>query len=94
MHNISINELLKMNNANIIDIRNGHIYSIGHIPNSINIPERELINNSDKYLNYDNKYYIYCQSGVRSSYVVKLLSSMGFNCVNINGGYNNYLLRN
>ena len=93
MHSIRVDELLKLNNVNIIDIRNSSRYLLGHIPNSINISENELINNSNKYLKNNIKYYIYCQSGIRSSYVVNILNNQGFDCVNIVGGYNNYVFR-
>ena len=93
MHSIRVEELLKLNNVNIIDIRNSSRYLSGHIPNSINISENELINNPNKYLKNNIKYYIYCQSGIRSSYVVNILNNQGFDCVNIVGGYNNYVFR-
>ena len=93
MHSINIEELLNKNNINIIDIRNNSRYNSGHIPGSINIPEVNLTLNPSKYLNKNDTYYIYCEHGSRASFVVNLLNSVGYNCVNINGGYNNYLLR-
>ena len=45
-------------------------------------------NNRDK----NTIYYIYCDYGNRSKHVVSYLNSLGYNCVNIEGGYNNYLL--
>ncbi len=92
MYSIDIKKLLKINNPIIIDIRNISKYNNSHIPNSIHIDELNLMNNPLQYLNKDNTYYVYCDFGNRSKRVVYHLNNMGFKCVNIEGGYNNYLL--
>lgn len=78
---------------NIIDIRSRNEYSINHIPGSINIESLELLSNPTKYLNKNDTYYLYCTSGYTSKMVVNKLNNMGYNTVNIDGGFNNYLLR-
>ena len=78
---------------NIIDIMNRDKYNINHIPGSINIESFELLNNPSKYLNFNDTYYLYCTSGYTSNMVVNKLNSLGYNTVNIDGGFNNYLLR-
>ena len=78
---------------NIIDIRSRNEYSINHIPGSINIESLELLSNPSKYLNKNDTYYLYCTSGYTSMMVVNKLNNMGYNTVNIDGGFNNYLLR-
>ena len=93
MKNININSLLLINNPKIIDIRSNYNFINGHIPGSINITSSELLNNYKKYLNKNETYYIYCQSGSRSKLIVNELSKLGFNVININGGYNAYLFR-
>ena len=80
-----------INNGIIIDIRNSYKYSLGNIPNSINISEFNLTYNPSQYLNKVDTYYLYCDSGVRSKKLVSYLCSLGYKCVNIDGGYNNYL---
>ncbi|MBR1936556.1 MAG: rhodanese-like domain-containing protein [Bacilli bacterium] len=92
MYSIDIKKLLKLNNPIIIDIRNISKYNNNHIPGSIHIDEYNLTNNPSQYLDKDNTYYIYCDFGNRSKRLVYYLNSLGFRCVNINGGYNNYLL--
>lgn len=77
----------------IIDIRSRDKYSINHIPGAINIEYLELLSNPNRYLNKNDTYYLYCTSGYTSSIVVDKLNIMGFNTVNIDGGFNNYLLR-
>jgi rhodanese-related sulfurtransferase len=78
---------------NIIDIRNKNKYLINHISGSINIESLELLSNPNKYLDKDKVYYLYCDSGYTSSIVSNKLNMLGFNTVNIEGGFNNYLLR-
>ena len=78
---------------NIIDIRSRDKYNINHIPGAINIESLELLNNPNRYLDKNNIYYLYCTSGYTSSMVVNKLNMLGYNTVNIEGGFNNYLLR-
>ena len=77
---------------NIIDIRSKSEYDMGHIPGAIFIDKYELLFNSSKYLNKNDTYHIYCNSGITSKGVVSKLNNMGYKCVNIDGGYKNYLL--
>ena len=78
---------------NIIDIRSNSKYLKGHIDGAINISEYNLLYHHDKYLSKSEKYYLYCDYGIRSKMVSNRLNMMGYNTVNIDGGYNNYLLR-
>lgn len=77
---------------NIIDIRDINSYNKSHIEGAIHIDQYDLIFNPNKYLNKNDIYYIYCNSGVSSKVVVNRLNSRGYHTVNIDGGYNNYLL--
>ena len=74
-----------------IDIRSKSQYDISHIDKAINISFYELYYFYDKYLNKTTKYYIYCDNGIRSKILVNRLRKEGFNCVNVDGGFNNYL---
>ena len=78
---------------NIIDIRSKDKYNVSHIPGAINIDSMELLNNPSRYLNMNDIYYLYCTSGYTSSMVSNKLNKLGYNTVNIDGGFNNYLLR-
>ena len=78
---------------NIIDIRSLNNYNKGHIDGAIHINQFDLLFNPSNYLNKEETYYIYCNSGVSSKVVVNKLNSLGYHTVNIDGGYNNYLLR-
>ena len=90
---ISINELISIiNQANIIDIRSVQSYNNNHIPNSINIPFDKLILNPDQYLNKNNIYYIYCQKGLSSGSICRILDNLGYKIIEIDGGYENWIM--
>lgn len=97
MDNIEIKDILiKIYNnesLNIIDIRNNYEYQYGKIPTAKNINKYLLETTPEKYLDKNKIYYIYCQSGNTSNKLVNRLNKIGYNTVNIIGGYNNYLLR-
>lgn len=76
-----------------IDIRNKNEYFKSHIEGAININYYDLLINYNKYLDRNKIYYIYCNSGLKSRVIVSKLNKLGYNCVNIEGGYNNYLLK-
>lgn len=75
----------------IIDIRSKNKYDFGHIDGAININYYSLMLYPSNYLNKNDIYHIYCDTGVHSKILVNRLNSLGYKCVNIEGGYNNYL---
>ena len=92
IHNISVKELLQKSNIDIIDIRSVEKYNDNHIENAKNIPMQLLLQNPSKYLNYNDTYYIYCQKGINSKEVCRRLLIKGYKVININGGYESWLL--
>ena len=89
---IGTSELKKIiDKANIIDIRDNYLYRLGNIPGSKNIPINFLIFNPENYLKKEETYYIYCTQGIQSSKVCSKLTTLGYNVVNVLGGYNNYI---
>ena len=89
---ISVTDLKKLDNLNLIDIRSIEKYNNKHIMNAVNIPFNQLLINPDKYLDKNKKYYIYCQKGFQSRKLCQILASSGYNVVNINGGYEAWVL--
>jgi len=93
MLSIKIDDLLKIQNPNIIDIRSEQSYNNNHIPNSKNVPYEKLLTNYKNYLDRNKKYYIYCQKGIMSARICGKLSSMGYNVASIIGGYEAWILK-
>ena len=89
---ISVNDLKQLNNINLIDIRSIEKYNNGYIMNAKNIPAKDLIFNPDRYLNYNDIYYIYCQKGIQSRKICQILKNMNYNVININGGYEAWII--
>lgn len=88
---ISVNTLKDLHNINLIDIRSIEKYNDNHILNAKNIPLQELLIRPEKYLNRNDKYYIYCQKGVQSRKLCQMLSR-NYNVVNVTGGYESWIL--
>lgn len=73
-------KMLSQENVIIIDVRSPEEYALGHLPKSININVNdknfsEQLNNLDK----DEKYLVYCRSGVRSVKAINIMKQAGFN---------------
>ncbi len=90
---ITIDDFLKLDRPNIIDIRSIQKFNNNHIPGALNIDYTLLLNNPEKYLIKSQSYYIYCQHGITSSKVVQLLRIKGYNVFSVIGGYEAWVLR-
>ena len=75
---------------NLIDIREVYEFAGGHIQTAKNIPMGELLAHPEKYLNKAEKYYLICQSGMRSGRTVSALQKLGYQVVNVKGGMGAY----
>lgn len=89
---ISVNDLKKLNSPYLIDIRSIEKYNNKHIMNAINIPVNQLLIKPEKYLKKELKYYIYCQKGIQSRKLCQILKNIGYDVVNISGGYEAWIL--
>ena len=87
MNLVSLEYVLSLNDANIIDIRDNYTYNLGHINGAINIQYYNLLNNYSHYLNKNNIYYLYCDEGKQSNEISKRLNSFGYNTKSILGGF-------
>lgn len=71
----------------VLDVRNDEEWNNGHLDQAVNIPHGKLLKENIPFNNED-KIYVHCQSGVRSSIAVGILENKGFeNVVNIREGY-------
>ena len=87
-----MHDFLLLNNANVVDIRSREKYNSSHIDGAINVPYEKIISNPEQFLEKNIKYYIYCQKGTTSFKICGILSKKGYNVINVNGGYESYLL--
>ena len=83
---ITWEEVLKIEEAFILDVRTEEEYKYGHIENAMHIPVDELRENLNK-LPTDKKIYVYCHTGLRSYIATRILKGNDFDSVNIMGGF-------
>lgn len=88
--NITTTNAKDSNKIVLIDIRDKYEYILGNIKNSINIPYNYLTLMPENYLNPTSTYYIYCDSGNRSRKLCLHLTQLGYQVVDLIGGYNHY----
>ena len=81
-------EKMKLNGAQIVDVRSNREYLEGHIEGSINIPDYEINKKFEKIFTDHNQIIIlYCSSGNRSKNACKKLIKKGYsNLYNLYGG--------
>ncbi|WP_293745818.1 rhodanese-like domain-containing protein [uncultured Paraglaciecola sp.] len=79
--NISQQELLKAdtNNLVIVDVRTAEEFQQGHVPNAINVPLSEIIDNPAILNSSKGKPIIlYCRSGYRAGKAAEALTKDGY----------------
>lgn len=84
---ITVEDLLKLNSPSIIDVRETYEYEMGYIPSAVNIPVRIILNDYKNCLKKDQRYYIYCQTSMRSTRVCEFLAELGYDIYLVDGGY-------
>ena len=95
MTTITASELKKLiGQINLIDLRSNASFNNNHIDGAKNIEYNILIRDPNKFLNKMEKYYLYCQRGIKSYKACTYLDKMGFNVINIAGGYESWILEN
>lgn len=88
-----IKQIIKDNDAILIDVRTKKEYAYNHIARSINIPVDELRKNLAK-IPLNKKIYLICHSAIRSYVASRILIQKGYNVSHLAGGmiiYNAYL---
>lgn len=73
----------------IIDVREAFELATGILPNSIHIPLGQLRSRIDE-IPKDKTLYVTCQVGQRGYVACRILTSLGFECKNIDGGIKTY----
>jgi rhodanese-related sulfurtransferase len=79
--NVSQQELLKAdtNNLVIVDVRTPEEFKQGHVPNAINVPLSEIIDNPAILISSKEKpIVLYCRSGYRAGKAAVALDKAGY----------------
>jgi NADPH-dependent 2,4-dienoyl-CoA reductase/sulfur reductase-like enzyme/peroxiredoxin family protein/rhodanese-related sulfurtransferase/TusA-related sulfurtransferase len=72
-----------------LDVRDPEELSLGQIEGSINIPLGELRSRANE-LPRGKQIAVYCQVGQRGYFATRILDQLGFDTVNLNGGYKTF----
>ncbi len=83
---IDYDTFMKMNNMEIIDLREEYKYKINHLNNSLNINFQSLIVYPEKYLRKDKKYLLVCDYGLTSKNTSEILNRNGYHTYSLKGG--------
>ena len=86
-----VQNILKSNHTQIVDLRGASEYKTGHIKGTENLFVGTLEKNIDK-IRKDQQVIIHCQAGDRASIAYSLLAKHGFkNVKNYSGGMNEWV---
>ncbi len=78
-------------NAILVDVRTPEEYQAGHLENAININWYDAdFTDQIETLDKDKTLYLYCKLGGRSAEAANKLTSLGYNVVDLTGGYDAY----
>lgn len=73
------------NNIHLIDVREAHEFSNGHLPNAINLPLSTLETTYTQ-LDPTKNYIIICKMGMRSQKACQFLEEKGLHVTHVQGG--------
>lgn len=89
MTTAQIEQSLKDSNVHVLDVRGKGEWDAGHIPGVPNIPVGYLVERQDE-IPKDKKIVVHCQSGSRSAIASSVLQSLGYDVVNVRGGFDEW----
>ena len=84
-----LDRLLEKEQGFVIDLRSPWEYAAYHIPGAVNIP---LDGSRGEYKNLpkDKTIVVFCAIGLRGYIVARVLMQLGYEVMNLNGGYRTY----
>ena len=88
--NLEVERFKNTEGAVLLDVRGEEEYKSGHIPGSINIPEREIQRVESVIPDHDTPVFIYCLAGTRSWNAANKMKTYGYTNVKNIGGINSY----
>lgn len=77
----------------IVDVRTREEFAMGAVPEALNIPLDELQIRIDEFGAKDRNITMYCASGARSSYAVKMMRQLGYTNAKNGGGVANMMAK-
>jgi len=81
----------KFNTGVIVDVRTPEEYANGHLENAVNVNWYDTDFTEQFVAIPKNKtIYVYCKKGGRSAKAQEKLSSLGYDVINLEGGYDAY----
>lgn len=90
MKEINVNEIDKISDAFVIDVREDEeVFATGTIKGAVHIPMMTVPNSLNK-IPKDREIYILCRSGRRSYEVASYLNELGYDAINLKGGIIKY----
>ena len=89
---VELKEIMKGEHVKILDVRDYPDYAEGHIPNAISIPRPQIASRLNE-LSKENLYIVYCynQQCHLAMCACRFLTSNGFNCMHLDGGYRTWV---
>ncbi|MEG0879123.1 MAG: rhodanese-like domain-containing protein [Malacoplasma sp.] len=94
MKNITFNEFFKIYNADehiILDIRTDTKFLDSHVLDAINLSKGDVISKAHSLLDKKKQIYVYCNSGNSSKLITNILSNLGYDAFNLEGGFSEYI---
>jgi rhodanese-related sulfurtransferase len=86
-----LNDRIKTESIELIDVREPDEYSEGHIESAKLIPMDQVASRIDE-IDWNKKVVFYCRSGARSLYIAsKIVQEFKKQIFNLSGGINDYL---
>lgn len=90
MKEINVNDIDKISDAFIIDVREDEeVFETGTIKGAVHLSMMTVPNNLNK-IPKDREIYILCRSGRRSYEVASYLNELGYDAINLKGGIIKY----
>ena len=87
VESVSVDELSKIADAKIVDVRKESEYKSEHVIGVMNAP-LDSVNDSMKKILSEEKHYIHCAGGYRSMIFISILQSRGYrNLIDVKGGF-------
>ena len=88
--NLGIKQFVNTPDAILIDVRTRQEFAQGHIPNSRNIPFKDLKKVRQFIPDLNTPLFVICLNGAQSNHAVFVLRHMGYRYVEDNGGIDRY----